>query len=172
MQTRIKFSGHAVFAYRRPDGSHGWNRIVRNGVTMAGVTWLLETNFRLGPPSVNVYAGLIAELGFTGVDNTNDTHASHPGWVEWTSLASAVRPVWLASPANGGLLGTLTPATFNITSDGFIRGAFLTTGANVGSTDPSFVLYNTVVALAGLEVEAGGSLDVSFAVRLSIPLGG
>lgn len=171
MNSILSIEGLAILAYRRPDGSFGWKRVARNGVTMGGVDWLQESGFRAGAQAVNIYAGLINESGFTGIDNTNDTHASHPGWVEWTSLASLTRPTWVASAPNGGLLGTSSPAVFSISADGQIRGAFLTTIANVGSVAAG-VLYNTAVLLAGLDVEAGGTIDVSFAVRLANPVGG
>lgn len=171
MRSHLHLAGMAVMAYRRPDGSIGWQRVFRNGVTIGGVNWLQESGFRAGTQAPNIYAGLIASAGFTAVNNTTDTHSSHPGWVEWTSLASATRPIWQPSAANGGLMGTLAPAVFLINADGAIKGSFLTTIANVGSTAAG-VLYNTAVAQTELDVEAGGTLDVSFAVRLTIPVGG
>ncbi len=62
-------------------------------------------------------------------------------------------------------MGTSVAARFYIAGDGQIRGAFLTTVPTVGSVS-SGVLYNTAVAAAGYDVSNGGTLDVSFAVRL------
>lgn len=164
MRHRVPITGHAVLMYRRPDGSIGWTRTLRNAVTTEGCNWLLTTNFLGGSVAAAIYGGLIDGAGYTGV-NAADTHQSHPGWSEYAALDSLTRPIWTASAANAGLLGTVVPCRFNFTAAGSIQGAFLATVADVGSVAAG-TLYNTVVSLTPFDVEAGGQLDVSFAVRL------
>mgnify|MGYP006946113478 CR=1 FL=1 len=164
MRLRVPITGHAVLVYRRPDGSFGWTRTLRNGVTVQGCDWLLTTGFLGGTVPAAIYGGLIDGSGFTAVSGS-DTHMSHPGWSEYAALDSLTRPLWTPLPANGGLLGTQVPARFIFSADGSVKGAFLTTVADVGSVAAG-TLYNTVEAATAFDVEAGGQLDVSFAVRL------
>lgn len=164
-RTKVPLSGSAVYFYRRPDGTHGWTRHARNGVTTEGCNWLLETCFRALPQSSLIYAGLITEAGFV-TQAVTDTHASHPGWSEWTAINVATRPTWTATPPTGGVIGTLAPASFTITTAGEIRGAFLSTVAAVGSVAAG-VLYNTAIAISPMAVEVGGVLDVFFTVRIA-----
>lgn len=157
-------AGLAILYYQRPDGSHGWTCTVRNGVKIEGCNWLLNTYFRNGPVSPLIYAGLVANAGYVS-QSVTDRHDSHSGWNEWAALNSPTRPVWTPGAANGGLMGTSNPARFVFTSAGSIRGAFLSTISQVGSVAAG-VLYNTAITRAGLAVEDGGQLDVTFAVRL------
>ncbi len=164
MQTPSAVLGQAVLLYRNPDGTVGWARALQNGVKWEGANWLLSVGFLSTPQPAAIYGMLIAEVGYTDQD-INDTHSSHPGWSEWTAIVDPTRPVWVPLPANGGQLGTLTPARFNISSTGQIRGFALTTISTLGSLAAG-VLYNTAIARDPLDVEAGGTLDVSPAVRL------
>lgn len=160
-----RVTGNADLQYWNPDGSKGWRASISNGVTYEGINYLWEAGIRSGFQGSGFRAGLITTAAYIQVSR-NDTHDSHPGWGEWTALLSATRPLWTPLPANGGLLGTLTPAHFDFTSAGQIIGAFLSTISVVGSTSPG-VLYNTAVAFTGYDVVSGGSLDVSFGLNLA-----
>lgn len=160
----IPIVGHAVLHYTKPDGKVGWVRTIRNGVTIEGCNWILNTEFRGGPQSTTIYAGLINNASYSSV-SPNDQHASHPGWTELASITVATRPIWVPQPASGGILGTLTAPSFTFTANGFIRGAFLSNIAAVGSTAAG-ILYNTAVAIAPLAVASGGTLNISFNVRI------
>lgn len=165
MRTAIAIRGRALMHYFKPDGTHGWRVNVPNMVTYQGCNWLLDVAFRAATQSPTIYLGLITNNLYSSVVNT-DTLASHPGWSEWTALAAGTRPAFaVATGANGGLLTGSTPSTFNLTADGQIRGCFLTTAAAVGSTSGG-ILYNTVVALTGLTVASGGTLQVTPFVRI------
>jgi hypothetical protein len=157
-------SGYAAVCYWNPDGSIGWTGIWQNGVTTEGVNFLLNTGFLGLPQPATIYALLIDQGGYSAV-NVADQHNSHPGWNEWAGISNPTRPVWSPAAANGGLMGTGTPARFFISADGQIIGASLTTISGIGSLAAG-VLYNTAVAIDPLDVANGGTLDVSFAVRL------
>jgi len=163
----VRQVNHAQLVYRHPDGRLGWFRTIPNKVTIEAVNWLATTGFQGGPQATSIYAMLIASSGYLSSDE-NDTHASHPGWSEWVALTPATRPIWQPSAANGGTLGTLFPATFTFTGDGFIKGTGLTTVATVGSLAGGVgnILYNTAIATTPLAVATGGTLDVSFVLRL------
>lgn len=153
-----------MLRYTKPDGTHGWRCNLPNGVTLQGVNWLLEVGFRAGTPSPALYLGLITNSGYLAVSPA-DTHQVHAGWSEWTALSSGTRPTWLPSAANGGLMGSTGPVAFNITADGSVRGAFLSTVNTVGSVGAGF-LYNTIVALTGLTVANGGTVEVVPSIRI------
>lgn len=163
-RTALRLRGRAVLRYIRPDGRHGWTRWLRNGVTWEGVNWLLEVGFRAGTQSPELYCGLITNAGFSAVD-INDTHMSHAGWSEFTGYLEGARVAWQPQAANGGLMGTLASAQFNISVAGEIRGCFLATVDTLGSVGAG-TLYNTVQAVSGLPVDIGGTLSVRPSVRI------
>lgn len=166
MKTNLALRGRALLWYWKPNGQHGWRLNIPNMVTYEGCNWLLDVGFRSQAPSPALYVGLITESLYTGVVNT-DTYASHPGWSEWTALSSGTRPSFLVTtPANGGLLTGSSPSTFNIAADGQVRGCFLSTASGVGTVTGG-ILYNTIVALTGLDVENGGTLQVTPSVRIT-----
>lgn len=159
-------AGAFVLEYRHPGGRRGWMQSLRNGVTIQGCNWLLDTGF-LGIPQVQpVRCGLIAEAGFTGVDPT-DTHDLHPGWTEQSGYSGS-RPVWIPDVAASGQLGTGAAATFTFTADGTLKGVFLADVATVGSVSSAGVLYNTAYVISALPFSNGGTLDVSFIARLGV----
>ena len=121
---------------------------IRNGVTTEGTTALLGIGFG-GVTPILPYVGLIAESGYTGV-SASDTHASHPGWNEWTNY-SGNRPAWVAAAATGGSMGTLTPIQWVMTAGGQLRGAFIASQAATG-TGSGAIIYCTAVAAAALTV--------------------
>lgn len=163
-RTRLQLSGKASFRYFNPDGTLGWVCHRSNAVTLQGVDWLLNVNFNGLAPSPASYVGLINDAGFVE-SLQSDTHASHPGWSEWTGISSPTRPAWIPQAANGGLMGTSSASIFNITANGTLRGCFLSTIDAVGSLAAGY-LYNTVITLAGLSVSSGGVLYVTPSVRL------
>jgi hypothetical protein len=165
-QELVPIIGHAVLHYTKPDGTIGWVRTVRNGVTIEGCNWILETVFRGGTQSPLIYAGLVNSAAYSAV-NSLDTHALHAGWTEFSGLLSATRPIWTPAAAVGGLMGTTAAASFSIAADGFIRGVFLSNISAVGSTAPG-ILYNTAINVTPLAVANGGILAVTFAARIGV----
>lgn len=151
--------------YRDPFGGPGWRLVIPNGVTVEGANYSLEAGFRGGPKYATWYAGLIDDVGFSGLSN-GDTHASHPGWAEFAGIYNSLRPAWTTSPAAGGVLTSSASTTFQITSAGTVRGTFLASRQAVG-TGAGPVLYSTAAAAAGRAVSPGGILTLSYSLRLN-----
>lgn len=121
---------------------------IPNGVTTEGVTTLLGVGFG-GVSPITPYVGLISESGYSAVA-ASDTHASHPGWNEWTNY-SGDRPAWDPATATGGGMATATPIQWVMSSGGQLRGAFIASQAAKG-TGAGAIIYCTAVAAAALTV--------------------
>lgn len=167
--TRLRLHGEFLLSYTQPDRKGGWVRQFANGVTNAGVNYLLNGGFRGGARSPTWYVGLINDAGFSTLALA-DTLALHPGWPEFPyflvgSVPTQTRPPWNPLPENAGLMASATASVGSITQTGTIRGAFLCNVAS-GIGSGTSVLYATGTMDAGLAVAAGGSLSVTYAVRL------
>lgn len=155
----LLIGGEFRLEYRHPT-KPGWIRVLRNGVTTEGLNAILERMFRGQGGTHPWYIGLIDEAGFSAVAAT-DTHASHPGWVEWASLVGPFRRAWDSMLANGGRMASGSATLFAITGSGSIRGALLGSSPNIGPS-PGHTLYSTAVADEGLAVESPGALFVTY----------
>lgn len=157
--------GRMTLAFRDHTGKPVWSAAFANGVATEGLDRLLNAMFR-GTATANPWkAGLISSASFVGVAAT-DTHASHPGWVEFTGYSGGVRPGWSPGAAGGGVLVNGTPVAFAVTSSGNLRGAFLASGA-VQDTSSGEVLYATAINDADLPVTAGGTLSLTYQVTIT-----
>jgi len=115
------------------DGNVKWEDHAKNAVTKAGLDDLLEQYFRGGanPTTLDIKEGWALGV-LNGVLSVNDTHASHPGWVEFTSYLVAgnadVRPQWAPSAPALQKLVSPTLVDFDISKGGTISGVFLAGG--------------------------------------------
>lgn len=160
---RTAVSGLYALRYFHPDGTPGWDVVIPNGVTIAGVNYLGNTGFRASARVATWFLGLVDDSGFTGL-NPADTLAAHPGWGEFTSVYLGQRPAWSPAPPGAGLMGYTSPALFQITAAGNVRGAFLASVQPTGLSPG--VLYSTGAMAAGKPVAAGGTLTVGYATKL------
>ena len=68
-----------------------WEEEFDNGITDAGIHFVLDRFTNVGTPSaLSWYGGLINNSGFTGLAAA-DTAASHSGWTELTDYSESVR---------------------------------------------------------------------------------
>lgn len=120
------------------NGNLKWEDDAKNAVTKAGLNDLLEQYFRGGanPTNLNIRDGWALGLIKNSNLSPNDTHSSHPGWVEFTTYkingSTKIRPQWVpATPA----LQTLTAplVDFDISLGGTISGVFLVGGSIDGA---------------------------------------
>lgn len=163
MRNGIRPTGLFALTYRNPAGLVEWTARFRNGVTLEGVNHFAEAAFRAGSRFSPWYCGLIAEGGFSALDEL-DTHLSHPGWAEFTAVTGGLRPAWAPGPANGGLVASGSPSVLQLAAGGTIRGAFLASRQAVGPSGGA-VLYATGRTNAGLAVAAGGTVTINYSVR-------
>ena len=110
---------------------------------MPNLTVLVEKPNNLDP----VYCGLIKAHP---VFSENDTAANHPGWQEFTSYKNGFRPK---------VNGITKKVTFEIATDGFVGGIFLT-------SEPKYLSANGVLYAEGflssesIEVLAGDTFTI------------
>ena len=163
---RFVIAGEFVIRYTPPPSQPGWDGplVLRNGVTTAGLNYLLNQGFRAGSRPAGWFIRLIDDAGFSAL-SSSDTHASHPGWAEFLGVASGQGVAWSPPAAADGILATTTPATIGLTASGTIRGAFLASQQATGSGSGP-VLYSTAAADAGRAVAAGGSLSLTYTLKL------
>lgn len=165
----VGISGRFWMAFSHPGTGHWWKAQVRNGVTFQGADYLLGSAFKGATAYSDWRIGLIASSGFTGVD-PEDTHGSHPTWIEFAGVSGS-RPAW--TRINPAVSGSLTPtpqATLSITVDGEISGAFLANRSPLGDVSSLGILYCTAVAAPGVTfpVTAGGTLTIGYSIRARV----
>lgn len=125
---------------RTPGGDLVWRESISNLVTTAGKNDLLTQYFKGAGYTASWSVGLIDNAGFTVVAVT-DTAASHPGWAEWTAYSAGTRPALvLGAAANGSINNGASTASFTMTGNGSVNGAFVATSSAKGGTGG--VLYS------------------------------
>lgn len=128
-----------------PDGRRVNPQRFKNGCTIPGLNYLLDTGFGAGTPDTTWFILVISDASYTSGPASTDTLASHPGWTEWTDY-SGNRPAWtIAAAAAGQVTNSASAASITMTATGTIRGLGLA-GVNSGS---SGVLYSTGVLGTG-----------------------
>lgn len=159
----LRASGTWRLTHRDRSGGLVWDSVFPNGVTYEGSHYLLNGGFRGATLQPNWFVGLISDGGFAGLD-TLDTHAAHAGWSEFTGVSGSNRGPWLPTAASGGtLMGP--PVVLSVTANGSVRGALLASRQPVGLASGA-VLYCTGAAAAGLAVSAGGTVTLSYQLRI------
>lgn len=117
-------------------GVQTWFDWFHNIVVLEARNKILDLVFKAGAtPGVAWYIGLIDNIGFTGFVPA-DTMASHSGWTELSAYMGTTRQPFNGGSIAGGTLDNLaSKASFVISLNGSIKGAFLTTdGAKGGTT--------------------------------------
>jgi hypothetical protein len=136
----------------RPRGNVRWRDKAKNGVTSAGLDYVLNTCFRGGTAVTTWYLGLVDNSGWTGY-NLTDTMSSHSSpntWAENTDYSNANRPTWSPGAPSGNAISNSTTVDFNMTpSSGSrtIKGLFCVSNNTVGGTTGT--LFSTASFAAG-----------------------
>lgn len=107
---------------------------VPNGITDAGLNYLLDAGFDAGTPVTSWYIGLIDNAGFSALANA-DTMASHTGWAENTAYSNSTRPQWTCGAASSRAITNASTVDFNInTNSQSINGLFITSNSTKSGT--------------------------------------
>lgn len=162
--TNLAISGRFLLVSRDPHGRVLAIAPFNNGVTTEGINHLLNRVFRGGAGFSTWYGGLIDNTG-SPVLAAADTHVSHPGWSEWTGVFGSNRATWVPVAAAGGNMASAN-MVFSITASGTVRGALLASQQAIGSASGQ-VLYATGLADAGVPVVNGGTVTLSYIIRLT-----
>lgn len=136
---------------------------VPNGITNEGKDKILDDMFNDGTQTANNswFLGLVDLSGFSALADT-DTMGSHGGWNEFTSYSEANRVAWGSGAASSQSITNSSPATFNITGSGTVKGVLVPTNNTKGGT--SGTLWATALFAADVPVSNGDQLKITYTV--------
>lgn len=159
---RVGLNGQwGVDHYR--DGAKIARYEVPNDITNEGKNTLFEIMFHDGTQIANAswFIGLISSSGYSALAAT-DVMASHAGWTEFTSYSQSTRVAWGAGAAASQSITNASPATFDITSAGTVKGIFVTSNSTKSGTTGK--LWSTALFAADVPVSNGDQLRATYTV--------
>ena len=132
-----------------------------NGITNEGKDLILDVMFNDTTQVANSswYIGLIDNSGYSAVAAA-DTMASHAGWNEFTSYSEANRVAWGSGASSSQSVTNASPATFNISGSGTVKGVFITSNNTKSGT--TGYLWSTALFSADVPVTNGDQLKVTY----------
>lgn len=111
-----------------------------NGITNEGKNFLLDVMFHGTSALGTWYLGLIDNAGYTALaagDTYDNINQAGNGWDEFTNYtddgnadSTTTRPTWDEGAASGQSITNSSPAIFDITGSGTVKGVFLVAGAS------------------------------------------
>ena len=134
-----------------------WSVAFKNGITDAGIHYLLEAGFRGGSAISTWYAGLIDNSGYTGVD-PSDTMSSHTGWSEATQYDETVRQTLSFGAAATRSISAEVSFTMNATKT--IQGIFVTSDDTKSGTTGT--LWSTALFASPPGLVSGNVLTANY----------
>ena len=143
------------------DGKVIYDKQHPNGVTNIGKDTILDVMFGAASQLTPWYLGFIDEAGYSALA-AGDTMGSHAGWTEFTDYAEADRPEWVEGAASGQEVTNGTPASFNITGSGTLKGGFLTSNNTKAGT--TGILWGTALFSGDLPVSNGDIIKITYTV--------
>jgi hypothetical protein len=139
------------------DGKEKWRERVRNTVTTAGKTDIVDKYFKGSAYTAAWYLGLKG----TGSISASDTLASHSGWSEVTPYSGNRPAISFGSTSSGS--NTASAVSYSINATATVAGAFIAS-ANSGTTG---TLYSASDFAASRSVASGDTLNVTPTVSVS-----
>jgi len=150
-----------------------------NGITNEGKNKLLNVMFHGATAVATWWLGLIDNSGYTALaatDTYDDINQVANGWDEFTNYTDAgnggsasTRPQWNEGAASGQSITNSSPAVFDLTGSGTVKGVFLCGGdagsQNKGDHTAGSTLWATALFTSGDVVVANGDqLKVTYTV--------
>lgn len=159
----MKPKGRFVIEHRDKNGRLKGKYEIPNGIVNEGKDKILDVMFNDGTAVANNswYIGLVDNSGYTGLAAA-DTMSSHSGWNEFTSYSEANRVAWGSGAAASQSTTNASPATFNISGSGTVKGVFVTSNNTKSGT--SGLLWATALFSADVPVSNGDQLKVTYTV--------
>ena len=136
----------------------------RNAMTDGGIHHMLDATFNEASQNANWYAGLINNSGFTAVNPTTDTMASHSGWTELVSYNEATRPEWEADAAASKSITNTTLMVFNMNATATVKGAFIASANDKSGT--TGILLSVFTLPSNLSVQNGDIVRATYTLEV------
>lgn len=137
---------------------------VFNDITNEGKNTIFDVMFSdlAATAAASWYIGLISLSGYSALAAA-DVMASHAGWTEFTTYSQSNRVGWgPGNPASQSITNA-TPATFDITGTGTVKGIFVATNNTKGGT--SGVLWSTALFSADVPVVNADQLKITYTIN-------
>ena len=129
----IKLEGFFIVEHYDCKGNLKGIHKTKNVITNVGKNSILDVGLG-GVAQIDPwYIGLVNNAGFTAFAVT-DTMSSHAGWTEWQSYTEANRVEWTSGAATAQSITNATPADFNQSASGTLKGIFITSNNTKGGT--------------------------------------
>jgi hypothetical protein len=178
VESQLKPCGHFVVEHWRK-GKRINEYHFPNGITNEGKNKLLNVMFHGATAIGTWWIGLIDNSGYTALaatDTYDDINQVANGWDEFTTYTDAgnggsasTRPQWSEGAASGQSITNASPAVFDLTGAGTVKGVFVV-GGDAGSQNKSdhtagSTLWSTALFTSGDVVVANGDqLKVTYTV--------
>lgn len=139
------------------------SQLTHNDITNVGKNYILNVMFNGGTQIANNswFIGLISLASFSALAAA-DTMSSHAGWIEFTGYSQSTRVAWGSGSATSQSTSNSSPATFDITGSGTVKGVFVTSNSTISGT--SGTLWATALFGADVPVTNGDQLKITYTV--------
>jgi hypothetical protein len=163
LQSQLNPKGKFIVEHLDKDGKLLGKYEFPNGITNSGKNLLLDVMFsdETAVAAAGWYIGLIDLSGYSALAAA-DAMSSHAGWNEFTSYSEGTRVAWGPGSAASQSITNASPATFNISGSGTVKGVFVTSGS--GKSGTSGYLWATALFSADVPVSNGDQLKVTYTV--------
>ncbi len=134
-----------------------------NDITNEGKNYILDVMFhdQTQIASTSWFIGLISSSGYSALAAA-DVMNSHAGWTEFTGYSQSTRVLWGQGAPSSQSITNASPATFDITGGGTLKGVFITTNSTKSGT--SGKLWATALFSADVPVSNGDQIKITYTV--------
>jgi len=163
LKSELKPKGRFIVEHFDKDGNLKGQYDFPNGITNVGKNLLLDVMFSDETPiaTASWFIGLIDSSGYSALAAA-DTMASHAGWNEFTSYTEANRVAWGVGAAASQSITNASPATFNVSGSGTVKGVFVVSNNTKSGTTGT--LWATALFSAEVPVSNGDQLKITYTV--------
>jgi hypothetical protein len=134
-----------------------------NTVVNTGKNSILDVQFHSATQITAWYIGLMDNTSYSS-NPVTDTMSSHAGWVEFTTYSESVRQTWGAGAPASQQITNASPATFNISGSGTLRGIFVASNSTKSGTTGT--LWSSALFSSTLSVANGDQVKITYTISL------